>query len=148
VIGPFTRFSRALALLILLSGGLAMPTRAASSPVLETCPGSPNCVSSLAADEVHRVEPIRFSGDADAALARMRRVIEKEPRTQIVSASADELRAEFKSLVFRFVDDVHIVLDREAGVLHIRSASRTGSSDFGVNRKRVKRLSEAFARVD
>ena len=112
---------------------------------LASCPNSPNCVSSAATDESHRIEPIRFSGSPDAALARLRAVIEAMPRARVTRADAGSLHAEFTSWLLRFVDDVDCVVDAAAGVIQVRSASRVGYSDLGVNRKRVEQIRAAFA---
>jgi uncharacterized protein (DUF1499 family) len=66
------------------------------------------------------------------------------PRTKVVSSGADYLKAEARSAVFRFVDDVEFRLDAETGLIHVRSASRVGYSDLGANRKRVEALRERF----
>jgi len=73
----------------------------------------------------------------------LRRIIESMPRTRIVAASNTALHAEFRSRIFRFVDDVDLQL--EGRVVQIRSASRTGYSDLGVNRRRVDEIRRAFA---
>ena len=116
----------------------AMPTS------LAPCPSSPNCVSSEATDQAHRIAPLPFSGDPSAAMARLRAVIEAMPRARVVSANDRALHAEFTSFLFRFVDDVDCIADPAAGVIQIRSASRTGYGDFGVNRKRVEQIRAAF----
>ena len=67
------------------------------------------------------------------------------PRTRIVDRSPGYLRAEARSLVFRFVDDLELHLDEGGGVVHYRSASRVGSSDLGVNRRRVATLAAMLA---
>jgi uncharacterized protein (DUF1499 family) len=79
------------------------------------------------------------------AWQRLREVIAARPRARIISETDTWLHAEFTSLVFRFVDDVEFLLDRDAGVIHCRSASRSGRSDFGVNRRRIEELRAAFA---
>jgi len=112
---------------------------------LATCPSSPNCVSSAATADGHRIEPIRFTGTPDAALARLRSVIEGMTRARVTRADGDSLHAEFTSWLLRFVDDVDCVVDAAAGVIHIRSASCVGYSDLGVNRKRVETIRAAFA---
>src|SRR5512147_125292 len=117
-----------------------MPTPPAA---LAPCPSSPNCVSSQAADADHRVDPIAYRGDAVAAMRRLRAVIAAMPRANIVSADDHALRAEFTSRLFRFVDDVDCIVDPAASVIQIRSASRVGSSDLGVNRKRVEAIRAA-----
>jgi uncharacterized protein (DUF1499 family) len=111
---------------------------------LAPCPASPNCVSSQAGDHDHFTEPLRFTGDAGAAWARLKSALDTESRLTIVEDTGSYLRAEARSLIFRFVDDVEFLLDTEAGVIQLRSASRAGYSDFGVNRRRVERIRKAF----
>ena len=111
---------------------------------LAPCPDAPNCVSSQADDAAHRMEPIPFNGDADAALARLRAVLAARPRTAVVEADGDYVHVECTSLLFRFVDDVEFVVDREKKVIHFRSASRVGRSDLGVNRQRMEEIRKAF----
>jgi len=116
------------------------------APFLAPCPVSPNCVSSQAADAEHHVEPLRIAGDPSQAMDELRRIIESLPRTRIVAASDSALHAEFTSFVFRFIDDVDLQLDAGSHVVQIRSASRTGYSDLGANRRRVETIREAFER--
>jgi uncharacterized protein (DUF1499 family) len=111
---------------------------------LASCPDKPNCVSSQAVDRLHQVLPLSYSGEPATAMQRLRSVIESMRGTKVVSAGADALRAEFKSAVLGFVDDVDCLLDAKASVIHIRSASRLGYYDFGVNRKRVEAIRAAF----
>lgn len=127
----------------------ASGTRAnATAPTkLAPCPSSPNCVSSQAKDTAHRVKPIPFDGDPGEAMQRLRGVIEAMPRTRIIAAGKDSLRAEFSSRIFGFVDDVDAIADAARRVIDIRSASRTGYSDLGANRRRVEAIREAFART-
>ncbi len=112
--------------------------------LLAPCPDAPNCVSSQAADEAHRMDPIPFDGDADAALVRLKAVLAARPRTAIVDALGDYLHAECASLLFRFVDDLEFVVDRDEKVIRFRSASRVGRSDLGVNRQRMEEIRKAF----
>jgi uncharacterized protein (DUF1499 family) len=107
---------------------------------LAACPFSPNCVSSQASDSTHRVEPLRLTESSAAALSRMADLVRTFPRASVVDASENYLRAEFRSAILRFVDDVEFFADEAAGVIHIRSASRLGFSDLGVNRRRVGAL--------
>ncbi len=111
-------------------------------PSLEPCPSSPNCVSSLAEDAVHRVEPFQFEGDAGAAWRALRDAISALPRTRIVLERPRYLKAECTSRLFRFVDDLEVVQGKTAGRIDLRSASRTGWGDIGVNRARVEELRE------
>jgi uncharacterized protein (DUF1499 family) len=107
---------------------------------LPLCPNSPNCVSSQAIDTGHYIAPFKISGKTEEAWATLKQTLSKQSRTVIVDETEDTLHAEATSLVFRFVDDINAILDAEAGLIHIRSASRIGYGDFGVNRKRVEAL--------
>ena len=111
---------------------------------LAPCPDSPNCVCSQATDAEHAIEPIRFDGEADPVISRLRSVIGNLPRMTIVTETPDYLHAEARSLIFRFVDDVEFLVDRDAKRIHIRSASRVGKSDLGVNRKRMELIKRAI----
>ena len=68
----------------------------------------------------------------------------QEPRITIVREEEGYMHAEARSLLFRFVDDVEFLLDADNRLIHVRSASRTGYSDLGVNRRRVERIRTAF----
>ena len=111
---------------------------------LPACPPTPNCVSTQAERTRQRMEPIPYTGPLSAARERMRRVLQSLPRTTIVEEGPDLLRAESRSLLFRFVDDVEIRFDDAAKLVHFRSASRVGRSDFGVNRQRMENVRQAF----
>ncbi len=111
---------------------------------LARCPDSPNCVSSQADDPEHFIEPIAFSGAADAAMKKLRKVLKEQPRTKIVKETDQYLHAESRSRIFRFVDDLEFLVDADAQVIHVRSASRMGHSDLGVNRARIETIREAM----
>ena len=111
---------------------------------LAPCPASPNCVSSQATDAEHFTDPLRFTGDATLVWDQLKSALGTESRLTIVEDTGSYLHAEVRSLVFRFVDDIEFVLDPEAGVIQVRSASRAGYSDFGVNRRRVERIRKVF----
>ncbi len=115
---------------------------------LAGCPATPNCVSSFADDGDHRIESLALEGDPSAAMARLRRVLEQTPRTRVVDATDRYLHAEATSLLWGYVDDLEILIDAEGRQIHFRSASRTGYSDLGVNRRRVRDLVEAFGAAD
>jgi uncharacterized protein (DUF1499 family) len=111
-----------------------------TAKTLPSCPNSPNCVSSQAADGDHFIAPFTIKGKPEDAFAVLKNALTGQSRTVITQASDNTLHAEATSLIFRFVDDVDAILDKDAGMIHIRSASRVGYSDFGVNRKRVEGL--------
>ena len=112
---------------------------------LPPCPNRPNCVASQATDPSHFIEPIRFPGSPADAWAVLKFALQSLPRTRVVEESAWYLRAEAKSRFFGFVDDVEFLMDVRGGVIHVRSASRTGYSDLGVNRNRIERVRKMFS---
>lgn len=114
--------------------------------VLGPCPATPNCVSTEAPPGGQRMSPVAFSDSPASAQARARAALLAEPRTVVVVEREGYLHAESRSLVFRFVDDVEIVVDAETRVFRFRSAARVGRGDYGVNRARMTRISERLAR--
>lgn len=111
---------------------------------LKPCPDSPNCVSSQSTDKEHFIQPISYATNADEALLEIKTIILALPRTRLVSENNQSLHFEFKSRFLKFVDDVDIIINDANKVMDIRSASRTGYSDFGVNRKRVEIIRKNF----
>jgi uncharacterized protein (DUF1499 family) len=111
---------------------------------LRACPATPNCVCTHDGDEQHQIEPLTFAGTSEAAIAKLKAVIEATPRTKIVTAESHYLHVEFTTLVMRFVDDVEFMVDPEHKTIHFRSASRVGYSDLSVNRRRMETIRRAF----
>jgi uncharacterized protein (DUF1499 family) len=103
---------------------------------------TPNCVSSQAdpGDAEHYIAPIAFRGDALSAIAAARKAVEGMERATVVRHDAVYLYAEFRSRLMGYVDDVEFTFDEKAQLLHVRSASRLGRRDFGVNRERIEAL--------
>ena len=122
-----------------------MPKLGIDSGKLKPCPDTPNCVSSQAADEQHFIEPILLTATTDEARDIILKTLHEFSRVKVIQAQADYIHAEFTSMIFRFVDDVEFYFPvSESGVVRIdiRSASRVGRSDLGVNRKRVEAIRE------
>jgi uncharacterized protein (DUF1499 family) len=109
-----------------------------------SCPDSPNCVSSLSKDKSHFVEPLRYKGSRAEARQKLIGILNNMRRTRLVKIEKDHIQVEFRSLIFRFVDDVEFYLPADESIIHVRSASRSGYYDFGANRRRVERLRAAF----
>ncbi|MDF0555473.1 DUF1499 domain-containing protein [Kamptonema sp. UHCC 0994] len=107
---------------------------------LAPCPNSPNCVSSFSQDNEHKIEPLAYTSASEDAISNLKKAILSLPRTQIITETNNYLYAEFASALMGFVDDVEFLLDAETKVIHVRSASRLGESDLGVNRKRIETL--------
>ena len=107
---------------------------------LAPCPNSSNCVSSQAADEKHRIAPLTYKGSRAEALEKLNEIVANMDRATIITDTEYYLHAEFRSRWFKFVDDVEFWMPDDKAIIHIRSASRVGYSDFGVNRKRAERI--------
>lgn len=117
------------------------PLQVGADQTLPPCPDSPNCVSTDATRASQRVPTVPFTDAPAAALRRAKAALVAESRTTVTIEREGYLHAECRSLVFRFVDDVDLVVDPVAHVYRFRSASRIGRSDLGVNRKRIARIS-------
>ena len=111
---------------------------------LSPCPESPNCVSSQTQDKAHYIDPLRYQGTSAEARQRLLTVISSFPRTKITSLLDNYIHCEFTSALFRFVDDVEFYIDDSTKTIHLRSASRVGHSDLGVNRKRMEKIRIKF----
>ena len=125
------------------SGGQHPATIGLIERQLAPCPASPNCVSSQAGAENQRVEVLRYNEDRAQAQVRLLRVLKGMERVTVIRADATYVHVEFRSAFFGFVDDVEFHFD-PPGVIQVRSASRVGYSDFGVNRARVAAIRERF----
>lgn len=112
---------------------------------LRDCGSSPNCVSSTASDPARRVDPLPVSVPAARLMAELENILRSLPRTTIVERRPDYLRAEARTLL-GFVDDVEFFLDASKNLLHMRSASRVGYWDLGVNRKRLEMIRSELRR--
>ncbi len=112
---------------------------------LSACPDSPNCVCSQGESPAHLIEPIPYSGTAEQARQRLSRILSRQPGCRIIRQEGDYLHAEFRTFVFRFVDDVEFLIDSGQNVIQVRSASRVGYSDLGANRKRIETLRRQYA---
>jgi uncharacterized protein (DUF1499 family) len=110
------------------------------------CPDSPNCVSSQSTDQEHYIDPLALESSASEALAKLKEVIQAMERTSIIEEADNYLYAEFKSAKMGFVDDVEFYVDKESKLIHVRSASRVGYGDLGVNRKRIDAIRQGFVK--
>lgn len=112
---------------------------------LQRCPATPNCVSSeFVADAEHYIEPLVYAADQAAQVLPGLKTIIREMGGSIQVEQADYLAATFTSSVFRFVDDLELRIDTGQNTIHLRSASRVGHGDGGINRKRAEHLKNLF----
>jgi uncharacterized protein (DUF1499 family) len=130
-----------------LFGGLFAGARPAGvgTGTLAACPDTPNCVKSGARDPRHAIAPIKATPPLERALAELVALAGAMPGARVVAARPDYAHLEFETPLMGFVDDVEFALDAAGGTIEVRSASRIGSSDFGVNRRRIEDLRQAFA---
>lgn len=144
--------------LLLLVGTTACQAAAAKSAFdrgtgqFAPCPDTPNCVSTQAPadDSEHAIAPLTFTDSATAAHERLLAVIDEMPRTTMITDEAVEggryVHVEFRSFIFRFVDDVEFFINEANGTIEFRSAARLGRSDLGVNRQRMEEIRTKFNR--
>lgn len=111
---------------------------------LAPCPETDNCVSSQSDSPPHAVAPIKAQGGEEMVMAKLADVIESMFGAKIIKIDGPYLHAEFTSRVFRFVDDVECHYIANEDIIHIRSASRIGHSDFNANRERVEEIRQRF----
>ena len=91
------------------------------------------------------IAPIQFAGEGVAAIERIRRIVESTEGARVVRAEREYLYAQFQTRWLKFVDDVEFFADEGAKVVHVRSASRIGRRDYGVNRARIEAIRTRFA---
>lgn len=103
-----------------------------------------NAVSSFASSDYHRIAPLAAGPEPHAAFTRLAAIVAADPAAAIVERRPGYLYAEYTSRWLRFVDDVEFLLDEGASVIHVRSASRLGRKDFGVNRARIEAIRARF----
>jgi uncharacterized protein (DUF1499 family) len=113
---------------------------------LTGCPSTPNCVSSQVAaiDREHQITPFEFDGDNSNTIAKLKQVLQTMPNNKIVKETDNYLYIEFMSKLIGFVDDAEFYLDKDSKKIQVRSASRLGESDLGVNRQRIEKIRVAL----
>lgn len=110
---------------------------------LSPCPSTPNCVSSDTSPKSSQYTTPFPQG----SLLLVKEIISKDPQATIIKSTEQYLHAEFRSKVFSFVDDFECLIDETTNVVHVRSASRVGYGDLGVNRKRVERIRTQLQKI-
>ena len=111
---------------------------------LYPCPNSPNCVSTQATENKHKINPIIFSGSLIEAKDKIVNIISSLKRSKIITNKDNYIHAEFRTATFKFVDDVEFLFDDSEKVIHFRSRARLGYGDMGVNRKRMETISNTY----
>ncbi len=104
-----------------------------------------NAVSSFATTEYHRIAPLAAGSDPAATFERLAQIVAGRPGARIITREPNYLYAEFATKWMKFVDDVEFLLDADGHVIHVRSASRLGRNDLGVNRARIEAIRQGLA---
>jgi uncharacterized protein (DUF1499 family) len=145
-----------LAVVVFIAGQAGLlkgsaPSLGARDGKLKPPAKTPNSVTSQAAlysDHPQRsyaeIAPLTYSGDAAAAMAKLKTIVGGMERTTIVTVESGYLYAQCQTQWLKFVDDLEFLVDDAAKVIHVRSASRVGRKDFGVNRARVEAIRAKF----
>jgi len=110
---------------------------------LTLCPSKLNCVCSEDPADVAYIKPFSYTLPANEAWASIKSVI-KESGGRVIAEETDYLRAEYETVLLRFIDDIEFRIDRQHQHIQVRSASRVGRSDLGANRQRVEQLRTWF----
>lgn len=116
---------------------------------LATCPDTPNCVSSFADPEnsTHYIEPISFN-NPQTIRAALEKLITSSANVTLIKSEPRYIYAEYQSRLMKYVDDVEFYIVPDQQVIHVRSASRLGYGDLGVNRKRIEMLRTKIEQSD
>jgi uncharacterized protein (DUF1499 family) len=134
------------AAIVVVFAGLGMYSKTGGPPGIQNgqlaaCPPKPNCVSSESAPtDSHSIPGIQIGSTVgkDPLESAQKSIVELGG--QVNFTSDNYLAATFTSGLFGFVDDLEMQIDSGSGLIHVRSASRVGYSDFNANRKRVEAL--------
>ncbi|MBT4836892.1 MAG: DUF1499 domain-containing protein [Methylococcales bacterium] len=111
---------------------------------LPECPDKPNCLCSEYAQNNHWIEPLSIDGlEAEKAWHLFRQMVEQSGGDIRVDQNF-KLHAVYTTSFFKFNDDLMARLDNEKKLIHLRSESRIGHSDFGKNKQRLQDLCDAF----
>lgn len=114
---------------------------------LPACPDKPNCVSSQAdpSDSEHYMQAVPYGKSEEEVIQLIKSTLLSQARSKLELATDNYVHVTFRSRIFRFVDDVEVMLDRDAKLIHFRSAARMGQSDMGVNRRRMETFVQNLA---
>lgn len=105
---------------------------------LKPCPARPNCVSSLSDARRHSIKPLHYKGSPKTARRALMKILRELPGAAVKKVKGNYVHVECRSRLLRFVDDLELFFDEAESLIHVRSASRAGYWDLGVNRRRVE----------
>ncbi len=111
---------------------------------LVDCPSSPNCVSSQADDTEHKVNPIPYATSMSEAKGKLMGILAATPQVSVVVEQPNYIHVEFSTPLLHFIDDVEFYFNEDEKQIELRSASRVGYDDLGVNRTRIEEIRRHF----
>lgn len=123
---------------------LGEPAARPAGFTLSPCDGGPHCVSSQSTDPDRHVDAIQYKGTRSGAQQLMSSIIRFTEGAKIVNEQEGYLHATYRSQVMGFVDDLELLFPPNQKIIELRSSSRIGYYDFGVNRDRAEALRKAF----
>lgn len=137
-------------IIILLTGCSGSPPKGLgiTDGKFPPCPDKPNCVVSHEYDQEHFIDPISYTRSFSEAYPELIKSIEEMPGSKIIIKEKRYIRAEFTSRLMRYIDDVEFYFSPGEKIIQVRSASRLGHSDMGVNRERIETLRSIFGQMN
>lgn len=129
-----------LAFMLLGCSGKHLQVNDDNSMELSGCYPLPNCVSSTTWILYNRTSSFETALPADEAWVKIKDVIRNMPRTEIVEENDVYVHAKCTSLVFRFVDNLELLLHPDQNRISVRSSSMIALWDLFVNRWRIYKL--------
>lgn len=106
---------------------------------------APNYVTSVTKEKDFRyIEPIKYNGNKKLAKEKIRKILLKDKHITIIKEDENYIHAESRSAIFKFVDDLEFYFPEDQNIIHIRSKSRLGYSDLGVNNRRLEKIKKEF----
>ncbi len=131
--------------IFIIIGTLLMVEPISAAEKIKLCPATPNCVSSLPSEDASKkIESFKLNGNLANTQSVLKDIIQQMPRTQLIEQTDNYLHFTFTSLIFRFVDDVEFEFNENENKMHVRSASRVGRSDLGVNANRIAEIRRLY----
>lgn len=94
------------------------------------------------------IAPLKATGDGSAEMGKIAETLKSMPRTTIIKQEPGYIYAQNTTALLKFTDDVEFSLDAGKGIIDVRSASRIGRKDFGVNRGRVESIRRAIGQAN
>lgn len=113
--------------------------------MLSSCPESPNCVVTQTTDGTHNIAPITYQTDLNTARETLLKVLSVVPNTEVIEQTDNYIRVQSTSRLMGFIDDAEFYFPTDKKAIEMRSASRLGESDLGVNRRRLEQIRLAMA---